>query len=147
MKIDIKATWGDITLEFKSIYKGLAQGLAEYRTQNIKALTAMKGVYIYVADNGECIYIGKAKEFNGRVREHNKELGVEELAEAMRTTERMKWIDVFEPHKDRVIELFFVPLEAETERVFVEMSLQEMFSSQFKHAASRHIANKKVHIF
>lgn len=147
MKVDIKATWGNIELDFQSVYQGFATGLADYRKANMPALNKQKGVYIYVADNGECIYIGKAKVFSSRVREHNKELGVEPLSEAMCTAERMKWIEVFAPHRDRVIELFFVPLEAETERVFVEMSLQEMFPSQFKHAAARHIANKKVHIF
>ena len=141
--ISISAFGNQLDLTFHTLYKGSATGLAEYRKANAKTLTAYAGVYIYVADNGDIVYIGKAQCLNSRMREHNKEMLVEEISDKKLANDT-KWVDAFSQHRDRDISLLFAFIDDETDRIYIEQKLQRLYNSQFAHKASQEIAHLPV---
>jgi predicted GIY-YIG superfamily endonuclease len=146
MKITVDTFIGSLDLQFNCLYQGAAVGLAKYRIENKFTLQNESGIYIYIADNGECVYIGKAKNLNNRIQEHNREMCVEPLTDRKRAQDK-QFVECFEPHKDRLIRLMFCPIAEESDRAYIEIKLQEKYSSQFKHRAAQHNADKKVYIF
>ncbi len=145
MKYTLDTTFGSINLEFFTLFAGPARGLAAAREANKKTLQSYSGVYMYIADNGEVIYIGKAKDLNNRMQHHNQEMRVESLT-ARKERVDAKWVEVFEKHTDRNIKLLFTEIDSELDRQYIEASLQARIRTQFSHKAGVDIASHPVTI-
>ena len=113
----------------------IGEGMLSWIKNNKGMLRDMKGIYYYIS-NDETIYIGKAKNLYQRMMHHCKEMLPHLCTEAKRKKDK-KWIDVFSEFVEEEVEVYFIPLEDEIDRRWLENKLQIQYKTVFKHGIQK----------
>ena len=113
----------------------IGEGMLSWIKNNKGMLRDMKGIYYYIS-NDETIYIGKAKNLYQRMMHHCKEMLPHLCTEAKRKKDK-KWIDAFSDFAEEEVEVYFIPLEDEIDRRWLENKLQLQCKTVFKHGIQK----------
>ena len=126
-----------INFEAKLLASHTGEEWYEWMNNN-KAINGLRGVYYYrTISNNICIYIGKAKNFRARVNHHVKEM-LPKYATEKKKKDDIKWIEAFSPYSKEEVELYFIELEHETDRRWLEGKLQLEYLTVYKHQIQEH---------
>ncbi len=109
----------------------IGEGMLSWIKRNRTMLRNMKGVYYYIS-NDETIYIGKAKDLYARMMHHCKEMLPHLCTEAKRKKDT-KFIDAFSQFGEEEVEVYFIPLDDEEDRQWLEKKMQIKYKTVFKH--------------
>jgi len=121
-----------ITFEAKLLTSQTEEGWREW-IKNNKAMSNYCGVYYYrVKSNNKCIYIGKAKNLIHRANHHVMEM-LPIYASDKKKKRDIKWIDAFSRFSKEEVELYFIKLENELDRRWLEGKLQLEYLTVFNH--------------
>jgi excinuclease UvrABC nuclease subunit len=113
----------------------VGEGMLSWIKHNRTMLRNMKGVYYYTS-NDETIYIGKAKDLYGRMMHHCKEMLPHLCTEAKRKKDT-KFIDAFSQFGEEEVEVYFIPLDDEVDRQWLENKMQLKHNTVFKHGIQK----------
>lgn len=83
------------------------------------------GIYIY-KQNGDYLYVGKAKLLYDRIKSHY----IESFSTVPGDTKDMRWHRFFSHHQD-VLEIYWKEFQSEEERQMVEMILIKILKPSF----------------
>jgi len=120
-----------ISFEAKLLASHIGEEWYEWMYNN-KAIKGLSGVYYYrTLSNNKCIYIGKAKNLRARVNHHVKEM-LPKYATEKKKKDDIKWIEAFSPYSKEEVELYFIELEDEPDRRWLEGKLHLEYLTVFK---------------
>tara|TARA_B100000795_G_scaffold154089_1_gene115511 strand:- start:483 stop:935 length:453 start_codon:yes stop_codon:yes gene_type:complete len=119
-------------------------GMLSWIKNNKDMLKDMKGVYYYIS-NAETIYIGKAKDLYQRMMHHCKEMLPHLCTESKRNNDK-KWIDAFSQFAKEEVKVYFIPIEDELDRQWLERNMQLKYETVFKHAIQNKNKNYEKNI-
>ena len=126
-----------ISFEAKLLASRMGEGWYEWMNSN-KDFKDLGGVYYYrTLSNNKCIYIGKAKNLRARVNHHVKEM-LPKYATENKKKKDIKWIEAFSPYSKEEVELYFIELEYEQDRRWLEGKLQLEYLTVYKHQIQEH---------
>jgi len=99
--------------------------------KNRAMLKDMKGVYYYKS-NTQTIYIGKAKNLYQRMIHHCKEM-LPHLCSEIKKQRDKKWIDAFCKFSEKEVEVYFIEVDDEIDRQWLEKKMQIEHKTVFQH--------------
>ena len=98
---------------------------------NLQEIPKTPGIYKFFSQSS-IIYIGKAKNLSQRVNHHVREM-LPIYASEKKKKRDIKWIDAFSSFSKEEVELYFIKLEDELDRRWLEGKLQLEYLTVFKH--------------